>query len=534
MTLGPFVSTKTSNTSDLRLPALLYRGHQALAIRLSTSADISSSATLKHLYCICQHRYQSKTRKSDTVVGYIHIVAKQTVATINFFRAVVAAIGRKHKPHRGQKGDKPGKNNRSSIFDRFFKMGNEESSPIDEAIPSKTLSGRTVESLAEYIKSGQVKKVCVMTGAGISTSAGIPDFRSPDTGLYANLARLNLPYAEAVFDINYFRQNPEPFYTLAHELYPGKYRPTVTHSFIRLLHDKGMLLKHFTQNIDCLDREAGVPSDKIIEAHGSFARQSCIDCSMPYPEEYIKLHIDEKTIPRCEHCRGLVKPEIVFFGEQLPAEFFQNRMLPSQSDLIIVMGTSLTVQPFASLPGMTREETPRLLINKERVGGIGSATDDVLLLGDCDDGVRQLAEACGWLDELEALWAKTARKDEPAAAEKVEQPKKDKDEALSDEIDKLTKEVDETLNLSKWHEDKVRGEKIFQKSSPTPPSRSSEHEDEDGNLDHIFVASGKAAESTTPVVPPGETHPAIKDPSSANDEAAGESASDGDNKKTKG
>lgn len=116
------------------------------------------------------------------------------------------------------------------------------------------------------------------TGAGISTSAGIPDFRSPDTGLYANLARLNLPYAEAVFDISYFRNNPLPFYTLAQELYPGKYRPTITHSFINLLFEKGRLLKLFTQNIDCLEREAGVPGDMIVEAHGSFARYEAHDC----------------------------------------------------------------------------------------------------------------------------------------------------------------------------------------------------------------------------------------------------------------
>jgi NAD-dependent histone deacetylase SIR2 len=110
------------------------------------------------------------------------------------------------------------------------------------------------------------------TGAGISTSAGIPDFRSPKTGLYANLARFNLPHAEAVFEISYFRENPHPFYALAQELYPGSYRPTITHSFISLLHKKGLLLKLFTQNIDCLEREAGVPDDKIIEAHGSFAK----------------------------------------------------------------------------------------------------------------------------------------------------------------------------------------------------------------------------------------------------------------------
>lgn len=381
-------------------------------------------------------------------------------------------------------------------------MGNENSSPIDESIPPRTLAGRTVEALAEHIKSGNVKKVVVMTGAGISTSAGIPDFRSPDTGLYANLARLDLPYAEAVFDINYFRKNPEPFYALAHELYPGKYRPTITHSFIRLLHDKGLLLKHFTQNIDCLDREAGVPGEKIVEAHGSFARQSCIDCNMPYPEEYIKVHIAEKTIPRCELCKGIVKPEIVFFGEQLPADFFQNRMLPHESDLVIVMGTSLTVQPFASLPSMTREETPRLLINLERVGGFGSGTDDVLLIGDCDEGVRELAKACGWLEELEALWAQTAPKGAPDGS-KPEEVKKDKDEALEDEIEKLTKEVDETLNLSKWHEEKVRSETATNESpsKPTPASSAaSQHEDANGNLDHVFV-SETGASSSTPVVP---------------------------------
>lgn len=402
-------------------------------------------------------------------------------------------------------------------------MGNEESSPIDEAIPPKTLVSRTLDGLAEYIKSGQVEKICVMTGAGISTSAGIPDFRSPDTGLYANLARLNLPYAEAVFDINYFKEHPEPFYTLAHELYPGKFRPTITHFFIRLLHNKGLLLKHFTQNIDCLDREAGVPGDKIVEAHGSFARQSCIQCGMAYPEDELRMHVREKTIPRCHSCEGLVKPEIVFFGEQLPADFFQNRMLPFESDLIIVMGTSLTVQPFASLPGMVRESTPRVLINQERVGGFGSSADDVLLIGDCDDGVRKLAEACGWLDELEALWAKTAPGDAKKEAAEPEKGKKDKNEALNDEIDKLTKEVDETLSVSKWLEDKVRSETMPWKSSTKGDQDSSgdtplEHENKEGNLNHVFVSGKEATEgSSKPVIPVDGAKPGTQHSTKASD-----------------
>lgn len=314
------------------------------------------------------------------------------------------------------------------------------------------------------------------TGAGISTSAGIPDFRSPKTGLYANLARLNLPYAEAVFDISFFRKNPEPFYTLAQELYPGKYRPTVTHSFIRLLHDKGLLLKCFTQNIDCLEREAGVPGESMVEAHGSFARQSCIECKSPYPEEDIKQHISAGTIPHCQEptCDGLVKPEIVFFGEALPRDFFDNSDLPGEADLCIVMGTSLTVQPFASLPGACADGTPRLLINQERVGGLGGRSDDILLLGDCDQGVRKLAKAVGWEDELEELWAKTdpdyvesGDKKSKAKPER-EEKKKTRDEEVSDEVDKLTREIDETLNLSKWHEDKVRKDHLSDVKAAKP------------------------------------------------------------------
>ena len=342
-------------------------------------------------------------------------------------------------------------------------MGQEESTLIDENAEPYTLKARDVSSVASYMLSPKCKRIVILTGAGISTSAGIPDFRSPETGLYANLARLNLPYAEAVFSIDYFRSKPEPFYTLAAELYPGKYRPTITHSFIYLLHKKGLLLKHFTQNIDCLDREAGVPGEMVIEAHGSFATQRCIDCKTGYPDDKMKMHIEYRDIPRCvnKECNGLVKPDIVFFGEALPSEFFMNRGLVSEADLVIVLGTSLTVQPFASLPSMAGAGVPRVLVNLEQVGGMGSRPDDVLLMGDCDGGVRKLSEALGWLGELEELWAETgkrfgveppSKKDTEAGAEKTS------DEKLEDEVDKLTKEVDEALKLNKKHEETSREE----------------------------------------------------------------------------
>ena len=81
-----------------------------------------------------------------------------------------------------------------------------------------------------------------MVGAGISVNAGIPDFRTPGTGLYDNLHKYNLPDPTAVFDINFFRENPAPFYLLARELFPGQYLPTPTHYFLRLLHEKGQSL----------------------------------------------------------------------------------------------------------------------------------------------------------------------------------------------------------------------------------------------------------------------------------------------------
>lgn len=279
-----------------------------------------------------------------------------------------------------------------------------------------------------------------------------------------------------MFDINFFRNNPLPFYTLAHELYPGKHRPTVSHSFIRLLSDKGLLLKLFTQNIDCLDREAGVPEDKIVEAHGSFATHRCIECKSSYPEDLMKETVRKCDVPHCltPQCNGLVKPDIVFFGEPLPENFHRNRALPGAADLCIVMGTSLTVQPFASLPGFCSEGVPRLLINLERVGGLGSRADDVLLLEDCDTGVRTLAAALGWEEELEALWQET-RPESERNEDSSDKPQKSKDERLNDQIERLTKEVDESLKITDKHtmllrdhlaEEQVKGVDAEETESP--------------------------------------------------------------------
>lgn len=218
-----------------------------------------------------------------------------------------------------------------------------------------------------------------------------------------------------------------------------------------------MLLKLFTQNIDCLEREAGVPGDQIVEAHGSFATQRCIECKTEYSSEAMKEAVAQKQVPHCvrETCDGLVKPDIVFFGEALPEAFFRNRSLPAKADLAIIMGTSLTVQPFASLPSFVSEDTPRVLINLERVGGLGSRPDDVLLLGDCDQGVRKFADALGWRDELEEMWEAT----KPEKGEKTsEEVPKSRHEKLDDEIDKLTKDIDASLKLNNETSERLKKE----------------------------------------------------------------------------
>ncbi|EJD41246.1 NAD-dependent deacetylase sirtuin-2 [Auricularia subglabra TFB-10046 SS5] len=305
------------------------------------------------------------------------------------------------------------------------------------------LNSNDVDGLVEYMRSEQCKKVIIMAGAGISTSAGIPDFRSPGTGLYSNLAKLKLPYPEAVFEINFFKKNPKPFYTLAHELAPGRFRPTITHSFIKLLADKGLLSVCFTQNIDTLERRAGVPHNRIIEAHGSFATQRCIKCKRTYPDAEMEAAIRDQWIPHCkaQGCNGLVKPDIVFFGESLPVAFMNGVRHTRDADLLIIMGTSLTVHPFAGLANMV--DCPRVLINLDPAGDIGSQPDDVLILSKCDEAVRRIAAGMDWLDELDAEWAKTALK-VPERAEK--EKKEDHDAVLQKEVDKITANVDKVLD----------------------------------------------------------------------------------------
>lgn len=207
--------------------------------------------------------------------------------------------------------------------------------------------------------------VVVMTGAGLSTASGIPDFRSPNTGIYANLSKFKLPYPEALFEIDYFKRNPRAFNTWAKEFFPGEnYLPNRAHYFLKVLEDKSKLSRVYTQNIDGLELEAGLSQEKVIEAHGTFTSAACTSCQKKADIREVKKEIMLDRDPICPSCGGWLKPNIVFFGEALPARlvrtvlnkpmeitclrFFDEAELDCEfSDQLVCIGTSLEVYPFA-------------------------------------------------------------------------------------------------------------------------------------------------------------------------------------------
>ena len=306
---------------------------------------------------------------------------------------------------------------------------------VPKALPAEDVRTRafggerpTLEAFAAGVLAGRFKNIVVVAGAGMSCAAGLPDFRTPGTGLYYQLEKYNLPSPHSMFDIAYFKSNPEPFHVFAKELYPGNYAPTRAHYFVRLLEQNGILLRLYTQNVDGLDRMAGTPDSKVIECHGGFGSAACVECRASVDPEIVKRCIFSGTIARCPGCGGLAKPGIVFFGEGLGGPFHRHRQADMEAaDAVIVIGTSLTVLPTASLPRAVGSSVPRVLINRERVGDFDfdEAVNyrDVPVLGDCDAGADALADALGWRADLDAL-VRAGRESHPDAFAKSERARK--------------------------------------------------------------------------------------------------------------
>ncbi len=210
--------------------------------------------------------------------------------------------------------------------------------------------------------------------------------------------KFNLPYPEAIFELQYYRKNPLAFITLAKDLWPTgqRYKPTISHSFMKLLESKGILLRVYTQNIDGLEVLAGISRERLVECHGHFSSASCIDCGEMYDIEKCRMEMlrDPPIVPTCLKCgvqgtvRGRVKPDIVFFGEELPQRCSTYVDVDTgKCDLLLILGTSLQVYPVASIPQLV--DCPVVLFNREDLNTgqsffNGIKNIDVFEKGDCD------------------------------------------------------------------------------------------------------------------------------------------------------
>eukprot|EP00929_Paragymnodinium_shiwhaense_P108229 TRINITY_DN74554_c0_g1_i1.p1 TRINITY_DN74554_c0_g1~~TRINITY_DN74554_c0_g1_i1.p1 ORF type:complete len:702 (+),score=121.88 TRINITY_DN74554_c0_g1_i1:106-2211(+) len=257
----------------------------------------------------------------------------------------------------------------------------------------------SVAGIARLIADGKCRNIVALVGAGASTAAGVPDFRSP-SGLWSQAATREL------FSMEGFLREPEAFWRRSLELFMGR-KPTKTHRFLAQLHEKGLLRRIYTQNIDGLEEAAGVPAESIVDCHGSILRSVCsADRSHQVPSvREVGGGSAAGSAPRC-HCGALIRPDVVFFGEPLPQEFsrFSGKDL-AECDLLIVIGTALSVYPVAGLVSRVSALTPRLLINREAVGLWRGADErpenyrDAMWKGECDAGAERLASLLGW--ELE-------------------------------------------------------------------------------------------------------------------------------------
>ncbi|PWN53403.1 SIR2-domain-containing protein [Violaceomyces palustris] len=290
----------------------------------------------------------------------------------------------------------------------------------------------TVDDAIQLIKNS--KKIIVLSGAGISVSCGIPDFRSKD-GIYANLQRegkFELDDPQDMFDKEFFMHNPSCFYSFAHSIFPSNFKPSPSHRFIKLLEERSQLLRNYSQNIDTLEQACGI--ENVLQCHGSFATATCTDpsCSFKAPGSSIRQAIFDRTVPLCPRCKerderrktgkkgkpvgarsswkagddsdeedegpelayGVMKPDITFFGEKLSDEF-DHKLLQDRSevDLLIVMGTSLKVAPVSELVAHIPHKTPTILINRTPILHMQM---DIMLLGDSDEVVKYICEALAW------------------------------------------------------------------------------------------------------------------------------------------
>ena len=241
---------------------------------------------------------------------------------------------------------------------------------------------KSVDHLTELIAQASdyirlAKHVVALTGAGISTPSGIPDFRSQGSGLWTKYLPME------VASLTTFRTNPELFFAWLHPLASHMLlaQPNQAHHALADLEQAGILETIITQNIDALHFRGG--ARHVLEVHGTLNTLTCVSCYRQYSSDgIIQDYIDNMTIPRCQICNSILKPDVILFEEQLPMRtWLQAEEACKTCDLMLVAGTSLEVMPSARLPVDAMDHGARLII----VNNAATYVDiraDVILRGD--------------------------------------------------------------------------------------------------------------------------------------------------------
>ncbi|MBW1818907.1 MAG: NAD-dependent deacylase [Deltaproteobacteria bacterium] len=225
------------------------------------------------------------------------------------------------------------------------------------------------------------KLTLALTGAGISVESGIPDFRSAG-GLWSKFDPMEYASIEA------FRANPEKVWEMLREMehVVGRAEPNAAHFGLGELEKMGRLQYVITQNVDNLHQRGG--SSNVIEYHGNASTLSCLSCGNQYESDKKK----DDYPPRCR-CEGILKPDVVFFGEAIPQDAMNRSFqLASSAEALLVIGTSAVVSPVNTIPSITKNNGAKIIeINKERTHLTDTITD-VFLEGGAGDIVSQLVE----------------------------------------------------------------------------------------------------------------------------------------------
>lgn len=251
--------------------------------------------------------------------------------------------------------------------------------------PFSSQTKTNIEYAAELLR--KAKYAVVLTGAGISTPSGIPDFRSEGTGLWSRDEPME------VASLNTFRTTPERFFVwfrpLAGHIFSAK--PNPAHEALARLEDVGRVKGIITQNIDALHHKAG--SKNVIEMHGTLRTLSCTQCfQQADAEQYLKAFVEQGKLPYCSSCNGLMKPDVILFGEQLPQQAWYDAQRECRKcDLILVAGSSLEVLPVAGLPMQAIDRGAHLVILNNATTYL-NVRADVVIQEDVADILPAIAE----------------------------------------------------------------------------------------------------------------------------------------------